>query len=429
MAKSEIKPFYEKIRDNYRTYDDYMNRLSPDDKLYRMMLYGRMVYCVDYPLEEHRGVYNSKKRLKSIIHIINACVRYIFGSVGKDNSGKTVILGDRESDRSIAGHMGLPLMHIHLGWKVPSLVAISSFFTTLVTITRMYSMRKLHFPTLLSITPSLLIAEKIYREYSLEGIRLILTSNDVTPYNVAVLFRAKEEGIPSVRFEYASINSLIFNNVFADYYFYPATLHLKIRRACPMNKDLKYIEGGYVNVNSTKEDQNTPYVPQKLITYFTGHSDLYEFDDHYYIGQILEQKPEDHKLAIKVHPYDHVEDYNYLNGREDVTVYAFDGIRNGELINRSAFCISQDSSMSLEAKLTCTNSYFINYTWRTCCYAETFEYYNEYFETIDSSDFLHRVLHGEHIPVSIETFKQNDNMTYPHTFDRLRELVDSITKT
>lgn len=421
------KPFYELIRQNYVVYDDYMSRVSSNSALYRIMLSIRMQYCVDSELNIHRKVIKRSITVKSLLRVIKACVKYIFGKCYSINNAKVMILGDWDSDMTISPILNIPLLNINIGWKVPSFRTIGQFFVTWWTIVRIFQMRRLNFVYLVNALPNMILSEKIYYEFPLSDIHLILTSNDVTAYNVALLFKAQHEGIIRLKFEYAQINSLMHDNVFADYYFYPSTLHLKIRQVSPMNSGLKYIEGGYVNYNKMVCNCNESiYCPEKLITYFTGHSNLYEFDDHYYIAQVLEQKPANYRLAIKIHPYDKVEAYNYLCQYGDVVVYTFNDIGNDQLINHSSVCLSQDSAMSLEAKLICENSYFLNYTWRTCCYADDFAYMNEYFETIDSPEFLHQVLYGDHTPVSIDVFKAHVDFTYPHTLDVFKKTINNL---
>lgn len=419
------RPFYEQIRENYKVFDTHMMRHDEGSLMYRLMLIMRSAYCVNVDLDRHKGTNTLKKQFRAFIKTFAVAVLYPFFTIVPRRKAESMVLPVFAVDIAIADYLNIPLLEFDKKVTFRP-AAIIDLFQTYFKLFRISLLPEIKFQRVFLLAGDVAAAYKYSHEADLSGIRLISCTDDVSPVQVGVLLNAKRNAIARLKYEYAQINSLMGDNVFADHYFYPTTLHLKIRQASPMNKDLKYIEGGYVNLNRTEEDQHTPYVPEKLITYFTGHSDLYEFDDHYYIGQILEQKPVDHKLAVKVHPYDHVEDYNYLHDREDVTIYAFDDIRNGELINRSAFCISQDSAMSFEAKLTCVNSYFTNYTWRNCCYTDDFEYMSEYFDFIDSPELLHRVLHGEHTPKSISVFKQNVDMTYPHTLQKFQQVIENI---
>lgn len=274
--------------------------------------------------------------------------------------------------------------------------------------------------------PGLLEFSKFYNEIDLNNIKTLIFEDDLNAIHVAILLRAKLININRVKIEYFHIDFLQHNNVFGDYYFYPSTLHRKIREKSSYNKKLKYVEGGFLNTEVLDASDKKDIKRDNIITYFTCHSDLFIYNDLFYINKILEMLPIDSTLNVKVHPNEDYQKYCFLLADDRVKLYKFGMIENKDLIIKSSVCISILSSVSLEAKFICNNSYFINYSFDGSNFAEDYLEIQKYFDIISSDEILSQVLYNKYNAVSLNIFKQNVNMTHPDTLRIFKAFIHTL---
>lgn len=424
----ETQAYAAAITRNFERIDHGLGRLPADSLRYKMLFALRTDYAVRDEVARHKGEHTARYKFKALLKFFAWLLLFPWLGIRTECRGKIVILGDWRFDDSLSKHLGIPLLRFVRFCRFARPIDFVWGCKALFAWIRLLGIRGLSRPKLLWCASAAMNFAKYYCAVDLQGVRTIVTENDLTPHYVAILMRAKEQGAKRVKIEYVQIDSLVHNNVFCDYYFYPTTYHRRIREASPWNDKLTYIEGGYLNTDYLGYTElKHPDPMPGYVTFYTSHSNVFEHDDLFYIGQILAVLPVHLTLCIKVHPYDEQNKYDHLSNHPQVRIIKFGSIDNAALIAQSTFCLSQFSVMSLEAKQNCPNSYFLNYAWRDSQFAVDYTYLNTFFDTIDTPEMLRSVLRGEYSPVRIETFRRNVNMTFPHTFDVFNKFLTDLS--
>ena len=129
-------------------------------------------------------------------------------------------------------------------------------------------------------------------------------------------------------------------------------------------------------------------------------------------------------LNIKIHPHDKSNKFDlYIDNPKIALLKSAED--NYSLIAKSDVCFSIGSTMTMEAKHICKNSYFINYE------AEVFEGYVDYnafnnaIETIRNRETLKKSLH-EDSTFEISNFIERFNLSYPNSATKLKTLISKI---
>ncbi len=421
--------FSERVKKNFHDIDGFLEKKTTNFNLYWLLFSIRTHYSVIDELNIQKGEVSLSYEFKNLIRIFYLVLIYPITTIAIGAKENISILGQWRFDRELSKAVNIPQLELKREWSFLKLNRIKHLFYFIVYFSQFFREKKFDKRKLLRNFCNALYFWKYYNEADLSGIKLIIVEDDLNSVHVAILLRSMQESIIRVKTEYTHIDSLLHNNVFADYYFYPTTYNKIIRDKSNYNENVKYIKGGYLNAAYLGYPRDINKVEkQNIVTYFTGHSNLFAQDDTFYIAEILTFLPSKFELVIKVHPYDKIEKYEYLKTNPQVRVCHFSDISNLDLILKSKFCISIFSGMSLDAKVLCNNSYFINYTWKDSYFAEDYRSLNLFFDTISSSEMLSDVLSNKFQAKPLDLFNANFNMTYPDTFTVFDTFIKNLIK-
>lgn len=415
-----MSQYHKKVSENLSQFDDLLSSYPNTSKRFDTLFAVRTEYSLIAP-KYHLGARCLAKRLLRFFY--NMFI-HIFTRTEFENLERVVILGDWHFDEFLSEQTSIAHIKpiIKLSFDKQIFLRITDCFSSFGV--GFYMLFYLDFKESIFSLPSIL-SFYMGRRTSLGECKVLIVENDILPFPYGILCSAKQNNVIRVKVEYAIIDSVLHQNCFCDYYFYPTQVHKKIRENSPYNKDLIYVSGGYLNKFKAS---NLEYSPAENIsvTYFTEHANVMEKNDIYYIDQVLRYLPENGIVNIKVHPYDDISRYDKYLKHPKVNVLHSQDIDNAILIASSTICMSILSTMSLEAKYICPNSYFINFDIEQSPYSYDYKCFNEFFDTIDSPKMLTQVLRGEYTPIEIETFRKNVNMTYPNTFDVFKKFIKSL---
>jgi hypothetical protein len=417
-----MNTFHSNVKRNFDKIDSILRTLPFESDEYHMLFSIRTYYS----FWAERKLFDKKAfrfYIKSILKWIILLILFPFSYMKFTKKEDKVILGNWHFDDYLSGMIDIRLL------KYKTLFSLYGFVNRLKIIPKIivFSFKTL---TLLDKGKAVVSSPQIFYFYrallaDVRDIKTIIVENDIYPVNYGILLAAQRNNIVRVKIEYAIIDSVIHQNCFCDYYFYPTIVHRKIRENCPYNSQLKYIEGGYLNkfniVNSSYEKPEN-----MVITYFTEHGDFFEKNDLFYIDDILKVLPVNGIINIKIHPYDKIERYSKYQKNNNIRLYRSTDINNADLISKSSICLSIFSTMSLESKYICNNSYFINYEIGNSPYEYDYSIFNTFFDTINSSKKLYDVLNGKYNPRTIEEFHQNVNITFPNTFEIFKTFINNL---
>jgi len=417
--------YHNKVKRNLRVVDSILDSLQSD----------KLHYHTLFALRTYYSVTAEKILLKKVkFFYIEAAVKYLFYFISYPFT--TLHLKGIES-KSILGEW-------HFDEYLSLKTGISQIKPQIIFSFRNFWKRMGEYPFIFRMTffllkqldrrKAFLSLSQIFRflqgyHVNLKDCKIIIAENDIYPRNYGVLLHARERKITRIKIEYAIIDSVLHQNCFCDLYFYPTTVHRRIREQCSYNKNLKYIEGGYLNKFRTSNIQHNPLPSRTVITYFTEHGNFLKRNDLFYIDEILRILPENGTINVKIHPYDRYERYEKYINIPQVNLLKSTDIDNALLISQSTICLSIFSTMSLEAKYICNNSYFINYDMNSSPFSFDYSIFNSFFDTIDTPHKLKEVINGKYIPATIELFHKNVNMTYPNTFEIFKNFADKCINT
>lgn len=413
--------YHNRVKENFRLIDEMLLKQDTDSVFYHELFAIRTIYSV--VAEKQRSIIGVFGLLKRLFRLILNGLLHVFTTTELGINTKNAILGDWHFDEYLAQKIDIPQIKPYrkLSFKGCGVRFIDCCFVLRIS---SYLFLNLELRKVLITLPFLLDYYRGYRS-SLGNCKVIITENDIYPFNYGILLHASHKNVVRVKIEYAIIDAILHQNCFCDYYFYPTEVHRKIRENSPYNINLNYVKGGYLN---KFEMELVKYkTPESLvITYFTEHGNFFVKNDIYYIDTILMLMPLDATLNIKVHPYDKVDRYSKYKNEKQVRIIVSGEIENSVLIAQSTICLSIFSTMSLDAKYICPLSFFINFEIENSPYLFDYKCFSDFFDIIDSPEFLKKILFDKYTPISLELFKENVNMTYPDTFENLKKLVNSL---
>jgi len=417
---------FNKILANYHTFDQFASYLSPDSIQKSSFMSIRLLYCAIIGKKKITFIQSLKHILKLMIRL----VRLPFFVAEMTQKSPIIILGTHRLDQEISALTKLPLANIIIrrkqtllspSWKIYFKI-LKVFGYCIVEVLRH---RILEWKIFICSAYGLLDFLIAYYTIDLNEIEVIVTESDSMPLDVALLLRAKEKNIKSIKIDHFLIDPINHNRIFCDYYFYPCLLHFNIMKSFDVNSHIKYKEGGFLHWDQLAIYQYCPTAPMK-ISFFTQHGGILgKKDEIYYINEILEVLPSYCILIIKVHPLDNMERYAIFRQHPNVEIL-FGQIDNYALIAESSLCLSICSTLSLEAKHICENSFFINYDTDSLKGFINYDDFHGLIDTLTSREMLYKALHEDLKISKKEDFIKAFNFSYPHTVKRLLSLIEEV---
>ncbi len=420
----------EEVKLGFENYDRMLARSGR--KPYHDLFALRTQYII-FTIRKHLGL-KDRLDLNFMISVIYKALKILFVQKCQLTSrAETVLLGET---KEMAEYLGIPQSYVlikhdrSISRPFKNLVAALSLYKEMIVTMRcLLKERSLIKKNVLLCLPELIDYLVIYKWLDLTGTENIITEVDTTPWYVAVIKKAKESGVGTIKIEYFNIDAATHNNVLCEYYFYPSEFHRKIRESFPINRDLKYIEGGFINWDRLSKYRSLPKASPKIISFFTGPSGYLKYDDLYYIEEIVSAMDKQNTvLYIKLHPRDK-RDYSKYAASGYCRIVRHQEVDNYELISDSSVCFSVWSVMTFEAKHLLDRSYFINYHWDDPANLIDYRAVTGFIDVVNDKAMLGKALKDQHRPVSIEAFHKKFNFTYPKTKEKLLQLVGSLGKT
>ncbi len=355
-----------------------------------------------------------------------------FTDVYLTNVSKSILFNIKSSNDSyIPKKMELPVATVAIKTQLSlkNVTNICYVYDCVCVAISMLCSQHLDKSLIIKIFPSMVYGAHVYNKIKLDGVEKIITQNDRYPTDLAVLKKAKDMGIKTIKVDYFPIIGFFTQNtIFCEYYFYPNSLSYTIFKSFPQNADVKFVEGGFPDWDNLDNYTYKPLQSPSIITFFTHYGQEIGYTGDrgcfFYIEEILSVMPFDSVLYIKIHPLDKAKNYEkYIAG--NVKIVKHGEIDNWELVSQSTFCFSIYSFATFQAKHICNNSYYLNYDPHL---VKDFEYdrVTDFIDLIKDKETLERVLNGNVTPKNHEKFIKFFNISYPYTIETLRDFIDSI---
>lgn len=417
---------FNKILANYNKFDQFLLHFPPESIQKNSFMSIRLLYCAIIGKNEITLIQSLKHILKLIIRL----VRLPFFVAEMTQKSPVMILGTHRLDHEISKLTQIPLANIKMrrnptllspSWKIYFKI-LKVFGYCIVEVMRH---RILGWKVFICSAYGLLDFLVVYYTVDINEIKVIITESDSMPSDVALLLKAKEKNIKTIKIDHFLIDPINHNLIFCDYYFYPCLLHLNIMKSFGVNSHLKYQEGGFLHWDKIAMYQHCPTVPKK-VSFFTQHGGILgKKDEIYYINEILEVLPASYSLIIKVHPLDNMERYLTFRQYQNVEII-FGQIDNYALIAESSLCLSICSTLTLEAKHICENSFFINYDPDSLKGFINYDDFHSLIDTLTSREMLYKAINEDFKISKKEDFIKAFNFSYPHTVKRLLSLIEEV---
>ncbi len=414
---------------NYEKYDDFLEivKNGRDKAVYDIFFSIRSVYCSESVRFIRRngriGVkYCIKKSLKTFAKILS--LAFLRRKINV-RSGFSFLFSTKH-DSIAADMVGLPVV------KPRQEIRISkSFFSELFLIMRaswiFLSDRNLD--SKLKLYSFSGVAEFLlgYSSLSVSGVpKILVTENDLDPFYVGVLIRAKELGIKTVKIEYYFLDDVNHNNVLCDYYFYPNEFTKEIRLSCKYNKDLIYIEGGYLGFDKLIEVK--PIAESASIVCFYGQYAYPEIDKEG-LFLLADTLSEQIKIVIFPHPNDPVAPsvrYRAFSEKSSRFEIHTDNSSKYSLIAKSLAGFSVFSSLSLETIVLGIPSFFLNTGARDSEFISYYKNLKNVIQVIETKGELLLAITGIISGTSQISPVNKISLTFPNTRKHLLNLLDSL---
>jgi len=260
----------------------------------------------------------------------------------------------------------------------------------------------------------------LFETLDTKNLKILLIENDRIPTNLALIHLLQKNKKISIKYDNWLIDPINHNDVYCDYYYYPNNYHKEIIKSQNINKNTKYIKGGFLHWDKLSNYSLKPH-PKTKIIYFTQFN--IDINEHLqYINDILEiskQLFNSFELIIKIHPRE-TNRYEFIKNKNIKVIKSCDNIY--ELIANSDYCFSVFSTISLEAKHIIKHSYFINYNKNF----SLIDYKKIGLDVINSKNLLLKVLKNEFNPISQENFINQFNCNFPYSIQKLKNFINNL---
>lgn len=417
---------FNKILANYKQFDQFLLYLPKDSIEMRSFLSIRLLYCAIIG----KNKITIKQSLKYIIKLIIRLGKLPFFVAEMTQKNAVIIVGRHRLDYEVSRLTEIPCAHIELKRKKTFSISSWTIYFKILKIFGQCIIGMMRNPILewkvfFCSAYGLLDFLVVYYTIKLDGIKVVLTESDSMPFDVALLLRAKEENIKTIKIDHFLIDAINHNRIFCDYYFYPCMLHLNIMQSFNANAHLNYREGGFIHWDQLSMYQHLPTSPKK-VCFFTQHGAILgEKDELYYINEILEVLPSLYTLIIKIHPLDSIEKYSIFKQHPNIEI-VWGPIDNYALIAEAILCLSICSTLTLEAKHICENSFFINYEPDSLKGFINYDDFNLLINTLISREMLSKAIYEELEKTKTEDFLKGFNVSYPHTVKQLLSFIEEV---
>lgn len=415
---------HDQILKNYALFDDFLSYLKPNSFESKAYLSIRLSYSALYGKKSKITFFESCKDLLKSFKSLFKIFRY---EAFLHSTNEVLLLGTHPLDSVVANQLNIENTNIIFSKKKFSIrkndiKAIQIFLQCIVLFFRHGTLK---LPILLKSLPGMIEYLLVTRDIDVHDIKLLIMESDSMPTDLALIFKAKENKIDTIKIDHFLIDPINHNRVFCDYYFYPSLLHYNIMHNFYENDKLNYVQGGIIHWDKLSEYR--PLSTEKReITFFAQHGDLLTGQDElFYIEEILILMNENDHLNIKIHPHDKSKKFNHYAKHPNITLR--NQIEdNYILIAQSDICFSICSTMSLEAKHLCEKSYFINYNISQFDGYIDYNSFNDTIETVTSSEILKVIMLSNKNTFPIATFIEKFNFSYPYSSEKLQILIKKI---
>ena len=418
----QIDQYTSGIRNNFQVYDKFLLKFKNDRKAYDALFSIRTYYAVHSELGNFLGTKNTLTLIKTVLGIIWNLLLLFFQETQLSSNEKAILLHYSSKDKEIANDINakLTIIEKQRNFSLKRIILIPMIFKLFYYLLKDNNLNRAY---ILKCLSHIISYTECHHNINLNNIKTIISENDVWPIYVAIITKAKEHNIRTIKIENALIDDIQHNNVLCEYYYYPSIFHKHIREKFEINKNLKYIKGGFLSFDKLNEYQQKK--DKDSIVYFTCGVDFYgRYGDLFYINEILDILPQRFILNIKVHPRDNIKSYEqYMNNERCNIIYSIK-VDNYKLISESSICISIFSSLSLEAKLINKHSYFINYWANETSNIIDYKLFNSFFDTIETKKELKKIILGKFKPIESKVFSANYNIRFPNTIQHFRSCLN-----
>lgn len=413
------------ILNNYRKFDEFLTTIPSESFSYKALLSIRLNYSAVYGNAEKLSIIEF---IKNIIKLLRTLIKPLITKASLSKNANVVVIGSDPLDVKTAELLSAVNAKIKFRKKL--------FFITAHDLRVLSIFMKCCFFAIKSSTLNRSIFLKsseglmdfliVYRDIDLKDIEILIMESDSIPENTALVFKAKEQGIPTIKIDHFLIDPINHNQIFCQYYFYPSTLHLEIMKKFKDNKSLIYIEGGIIHWDCLDKYKHKKRLGKREITFFAQHGEIFDKKDEiFYIDEILSLMNNDDMLKIKLHPRDKSNKYNHYSDNPRVTIIKKCD-DNYALIAESDICISICSTMTMEAKHICRDSYFINYEFETFDVFVDYKNFDGTIETIKNRSALKNLLENNKKTFGIKSFIKKFNFSYPQSANTLIKVIQGI---
>jgi len=403
----------QKIVENFKVYDAFLSSLTSKDR--DILLALKMMYSIHMENNELKSVFAIKQLLRFVLKLI--IIPFVTIDIYGIKSNYTVLSEGRiEEELSKKLNISLIKMKKKVALNMNSFQIYKKLYHVVLILYRDKKLKKKH---ILSLLHRLIDYLVVYHTIDIKNIRVLLIENDRVPSNLALIHRLREESIKTIKYDNWLIDPINHNDIYCEYYFYPSLYHREIIKSFKSNKQLKYIEGGFLDW-----DRLNSYIsqPRKKIIYFTQFGIDVEVHLGYIkdIVDILKIQKLDYELIVKTHPRESIENYKAIMeiDKNIELIYSCEDIYL--LISEADFCFSIFSTISLEAKHIINDSYFLNYR------VEEFDIidYNKLdLDVITDKKMLQEVLEFNYKTINKEKFIKKNNCAFPNTVNKMKELI------
>lgn len=422
--------YAQKILNQWKKFDDVLSRLPLGSSLYRNVYSIRNLYVA------YQEVTLKKDSVRDLLSVVVGILRMIVSvfirtPVFSNRSARILLEINKEMDGDLADRLNIPLGSIryHKDLSFRNIHRVRLIYAWLAAALYLFKEKSLNRTFIIKTLQDMLAGIWIYDVLDLSGIEVIITQRDRYSVELAILTKAKEQGIKTIRIEnYMTVGSVNRNTIFCDYYYSPNSINKGIFQSFKQNHRVTFVDGGFPYWDVFSQYSYHPEQHPRIISFWTQYGTEIGIygpkGPPYYIKEILSVMPDDCILVIKAHPLDDVNSYRQFQSHR-VRFVKHGEINNMELVARSSFVFSVSSQASIEAKHVCTNSFHINYE-----PAEmkdmSYDLFSDYFDLITNRDDLLSFLTGRRKPKDQQAFIRFFNPGYPNSVKRLIELVDSL---
>lgn len=408
---------------NYSEFDKFLLKVietTRDDMFYHAFSSIRTLYSISYFNQNVRFIELLKIIPRSVVFVIKA----LFFKRRFNRYENAVIYGNTIQDKIVSKRTSIPTVCLIKEYRFLNIFKNYKIIINLIRVILLCFRSNLNKRYLFTFIPYIIDFFTVYNKVEFKNIKNIITENDVMVKEYALITSANKQNIRTIKVDYFIIDDIYSNKINCNYYYYPNSHHKNLLGKFTVNRNIKYVEGGYpswdeldkyINKNETNKT-----LPKKII-YFTQHS-LVDNKQKIYIKSLIDilEKLSDSLLIIKVHPRDKT-DYSYITSSK-VEIFKDQNL-NYELISQAFATFSIFSGLTLEAKHICSNSFFINFDIENNNFPIEYNAFKGYIDVIENQEMLLAVINGLYKTSESDLFINKFNPAFPHSCDKLKEIL------